>query len=307
MEELGMKKNTVLKVVSTLALLGMTVGCATTREAAWQDKAAGAEKVEESTAADALAALTGEADAAWALRSDPKQAQTAIAKWTELSAQQPTAETYVKIAYAHYFLGNGHFTLTGDAAGADQSFTDGLTAAEKGLAISAPEMIEALNNGVKHTEALQKATKEAVPSLYWHATNLSKWAASKGFATKLRYKDDVKATQLHVKGLDETFFYYAPYRYFGAFEAATAGLLGGDLNKSTENFKQAAEMAPHYLDTKVMWADYQCKKAVDKETYVKLLNEVLAADPTIVPELEPENRIAQTKAKTMLDNVDEYF
>ena len=52
----------------------------------------------------------------------------------------------------------------------------------------------------------------------------------RGFRCKLRYKDDVKATQMHVKSLDDSFFYYAPYRYFGAFEAATAGLLGGDLN-----------------------------------------------------------------------------
>ena len=49
------------------------------------------------------------------------------------------------------------------------------------------------------------------------------------------------------------------------------------------------------------------QKAVDKETYIKLFRAVLAADPTIVPELEPENCIAQTKAKQMLDNVDEYF
>ena len=303
-----MKKDMILKLFSSIAIASLVLGCATTREAAWQDKPAAAEnQAEANTETDAATQLAQEADAAWTQRSDYKQAQLAIAKWTELAQKQPTAETYVKIAYAHYFLGNGHFTLTNDATGADKSFTDGLTAAEKGLAISAPAMIEALNNGVKHTEALQKATKEAVPSLYWHATNLSKWAASKGFATKLRYKDDVKATQMHVKSLDDSFFYYAPYRYFGAFEAATAGLLGGDLNKSTENFKQAAELAPNYLDTKVMWAEYQCKKAVDKETYVKLLNEVLAADPTIVPELEPENRIAQTKAKQMLANVDEYF
>ena len=197
-----MKKNMVLKQVSSIALAALVAGCATTREAAWQgNKAEAANQAEEGTQADAATQLSQEADAAWTQRSDYKQAELAIAKWTELAAQQPTAETYVKIAYAHYFLGNGHYTLSNDAAGADKAFTDGLTAAEKGLAISAPAMIEALNNGVKHTEALQKATKEAVPALYWHATNLSKWAASKGFATKLRYKDDVKATQMHVKKL----------------------------------------------------------------------------------------------------------
>ena len=304
-----MRKNLCVKVLSGLTVLAMTTGCATTREAAWggEKGAAPSTKAQEGAPADAATALASEADVAWAARPDYKQAELAVAKWTELTAQQPTAETYVKIAYAHYFLGNGHYSLAGDQEGADKQFTDGLTAAEKGLAISAPGMIEDIQNGVKHVDALQKAPKEAVPALYWHATNLSRWAASKGFATKLRYKDDVKATMERVKSLNDSFFHYAPYRYFGAFEAATAGLLGGDLKKSTAFFKQAAEFAPHYLDTKVLWAEYQCKKAVDRDLYVQLLNEVLAADPTVVPELEPENRISQAKAKSMLENVDEYF
>ena len=305
-----MQKQMILKAVTGIALAGLITGCATTREAAWSGEQAGtqAQEAEEGSGADdALAALAAEADAAWNARSDHKQAEQAIAKWTELVQQQPSAETYVKISYAHYFLGNGHYALSGDQAGGDNQFAEGLTAAEKALAISAPGMIEAIGNGEKHVDALEKAPKEAVPALYWHATNLSRWAASKGFATKLRYKDDVKATMVRVKTLDDTFFHYAPYRYFGAFEAATAGLLGGDLNKSTEYFKQASEFAPHYLDTKILWAEYQCKKAVDRDLYVQLLNEVLAADPTVVPELEPENRISQAKAKTMLENVDEYF
>jgi len=303
-----MEKQIWIKGLSTLVFATLIVGCATTREAAWEgDKTAPQTQATEGDAVDTLTALATEADAAWAARSDHKQVELAVAKWTELATAQPSAETYVKIAYAHYFLGNGHYSLQGDSEGADQQFTAGLTAAEKGLAIAAPAMIEDVNNGVKHIEALNKTTKEAVPALYWHATNLSRWAASKGFATKLRYKDDVKATMERVKSLDDTFFYYAPYRYFGAFEAATAGLLGGDLKKSTAYFKQAAEFSPHYLDTKVLWAEYQCKKAVDRDLYVQLLNEVLAADPTVVPELEPENTISQAKAKIMLENVDEYF
>ena len=143
--------------------------------------------------------------------------------------------------------------------------------------------------------------------MYWQSTNLGKWAASKGFATKLKYKDAIAATMKHVKSLDEKFFYAAPWRYFGAFEAATAGLAGGDLAKSKVNFETAIEMAPAYLGTKVLFATYYCTKAQEKDLYEKLLKEVIAADPTVDPAIEPENLREIEKAKQALAKIDDEF
>ena len=98
-----MQKQMILKAVTGIALAGLITGCATTREAAWSGEQAGtqAQEAEEGSGADdALAALAAEADAAWNARSDHKQAEQAIAKWTELVQQQPSAETYVKISRA---------------------------------------------------------------------------------------------------------------------------------------------------------------------------------------------------------------
>ena len=66
-------------------------------------------------------------------------------------------------------------------------------------------------------------------------------------------------------------------------------------------------MAPNYLGTKVLWADYLAKKNNDKETYKRLLEEVLAADPNIDPEIAPENRAEQEKAKQLLAEIDNTF
>lgn len=292
----------VLSVVAVTFVLGSA--CATTREAAWKEEAAAAPA---QGSAEQATALIAEGDAAWAQRGDRAQLELALAKWEQAAAQAPSADLYVKLSRGHYLLGDGFHALDDNAELRDKEYEIGLAWAEKAVKLSAPDYVQAVQGGAKHKDAILKAPKEAVPAMYWWATNLGKWAASKGFATRLKYKDDIKATMDHVKSLDENYFYAAPWRYFGAFEALTAGLAGGDLKKSGENFAKAVELAPNYLGTKVLWAEYLTTKTQDKATYEKLLKEVLAADPAVDPEIEAENRIEQKKAQKLLAKIDDNF
>lgn len=278
-------------------------GCATTYEAKWDEKPAATAASET----DALTAATAEGDAAWDARADKAKLQEAITKWEAAFEKGGTGELAAKLARAHYLLGDGYYALENNQEGRDAEYQKGLDWATRALKLSAPEFTKAMTEGKKHAEAITLAPKEAVPAMYWYATNLGKWAATKGFATRLRYKDDIKATMLHVKALDENYFYAAPWRYFGGFEALTAGLAGGSLEKSEENFKKSVELAPAYLGTKVLWADYLCTKKQDKETFKKLLEEVIAADAKADPAIEPENNIEQQKAKKLLAEIDEKF
>ncbi len=277
-------------------------GCATTYNAKWDEKPAVA-----ATADDAVAASVTEADAAWAERGDKAKLTEALAKWEAAFEKAPSAELAAKLARGHYLLGDGYYALENNNEMRDAEYQLGLDWASRSLKLSAPEFAKAMSEGKKHAEAITMAPKEAVPAMYWYATNLGKWAASKGFATRLRYKDDIKATMEHVKSLDEGFFFAAPWRYFGAFEAVTAGLAGGSLEKSEVNFKKAVELAPTYLGSKVLWAEQLCVKKQDKETFKRLLDEVVAADATVEPSIEPENRIEQQKAKKLLGQIDEKF
>lgn len=279
-------------------------GCATTREASWKDEAP---KTASAEGAEKAAALVAEGDEAWKGRADRAQLEKALQKWEEAAALAPSAELYVKLSRGHYLLGDGFHAVEDNAEMRDKEYEIGLAWAERAVKLAAPEYVQAVEGGAKHKDAIRKAPKEAVPAMYWWATNLGKWAASKGFATRLKYKDDIKATMEHVKALDEGYFYAAPWRYFGAFEAVTAGLAGGDLKKSEENFAKAVALAPNYLGTKVLWAEFLATKTQDKATYEKLLKEVLAADPAVDPEIEPENRIEQKKAQKLLAKIDDAF
>jgi hypothetical protein len=286
----------------TMCLALAASGCATTYNAKWEEKPTTA-----ATATDATSTLAAEGDAAWAGRGDKAKLTEAIAKWEAAFEKAPSAELAAKLARGHYLLGDGFHALENAAEARDAEYQQGLDWATKALKLSAPEFAKAMAEGKKHSESISLAGKDSVPAMYWFATNLGKWAASKGFATRLRYKDDIKATMDHVKSLDEGFFYAAPWRYFGSFEAVTAGLAGGSLEKSEQNYKKAVELAPNYLGTKVLWAEYLCTKKNDRATYEKLLKEVLAADPTVDAAIEPENRIEQKKATKMLAEIDERF
>lgn len=278
-------------------------GCATTYNAKWEEKPTAA----ATTADDAATAALTEGDALWAQRADKAKLVEALAKWEAAFEKAPTADLAGKLSRGHYLLGDGYYSLEDNLEARDAEYQKGLDWASRALKLAAPDFAKAMSEGKKHAEAITMAPKEAVPAMYWYATNLGKWAATKGFATRLRYKDDIKATMDHVKALDEMYFYAGPWRYFGAFEAVTAGLAGGSLEKSEQNFKKAVELAPTYLGTKVLWAEQLSVKKQDKDTFKKLLDEVVAADPTAMAEIEAENRIEQAKAKKLLAKIDEKF
>lgn len=275
-------------------------GCAT-YQAKWD------EKVTTAAPTDAATAAMTEGDTAWEARGDKAKLTEAITKWEAAFEKAPSAELAAKLSRAHYLLGDGYLALEGNAEGRDAEYQKGLDWATRSLTIAAPAFAKAMTEGKKHAESITLAPKEAVPGMYWYATNLGKWAASKGFATRLRYKDDIKATMDHVKSLDEMYFHAAPWRYFGSFEAVTAGIAGGSLEKSETNFKKAVELAPNYLGTKVLWAEYLCTKKQDKATFKQLLDEVIAADAKVDPAIAPENTIEQLKAKKLLAEIDEKF
>lgn len=273
-------------------------GCATQHAAKWD------EKVTATGAVDAAAA--GDADALWAERKDPAKHMAAIAKWEAVAAASADAEVFAKLARAWYFAGE-RAAFEDKNEKRDEAYQKGLDWATKSLKLSAPEFAKSMAEGKSHAESITKAPKESIAAMYWYASNLGKWAASKGFATRLRYKDDIKATIDHIKSMDEKYFFAAPWRYLGGYEAQTAGLAGGSLEKSEENFKKAVELAPTYLGTKVLWADYLCVKRQDKATFEKLLKDVVAASATAEPEIEAENLLEQEKAKKLLSQIDEKF
>lgn len=290
------------RALSLLALaIPLATACATTREEKFDAAPATAAAPE---ATEAATGLVAEGDALWAERTDREKLKAALAKWEEAFKAAPGGELAVKLSRGHYFLADGHYALDPDEENRDAHYNLGTEWGERAIGLMAPGFVTAKKAGEKVPDALKKAPAEAAPAFYWWATNLGKWAAGKGLMTLLKYKDDVKATIDHVAATDEGFFYGAAHRYLGAYHAKAPG---GSLEASETHFKKAVEMAPDYLGTKVLWADYLCTKQRDRATYKRLLEEVLAADANSNPDIAAENAVEQKKAQKLLADIDDLF
>jgi tetratricopeptide (TPR) repeat protein len=278
--------------------------CATTYNAGWEQPAA--PSTASTSASETAQALAAQGDASWKMRDDVSKLKEATSQWEAAAAQWANGALYSKIARAHYFLADAHLAMESDEAARDAEYNRGLEWSTSALKLEAPEMVAALKAGDSMIAAVKKAPATASEALLWYASNLGKWAAAHRFATRVKYKDELKAIIDHVHETDPS-QHGATNRWLGSYEAQTIGIAGGSAERSEAYFKKSLEVAPNYFGTKVLWAQFLCTKRRDRETYKRLLNEVIAADPSVDPGNIPENKADQMKAKQLLGTIDSMF
>ncbi len=292
-----------------LALL-LAVGCGGSREAAWDTEPEPTTADQSQQSQDRRATLIQEGEEAWAGREDEASLKTAIQKWEEAAALDPSDHViWERLARAYYFLADGHMSF--DESRHDEmieTFEKGIQAAERALVALSPDFAQRMRAGTRIEEAISVLDASAVPALYWRSSNMGKWGLAKGFATVLSYKDEIRAVMARCMELDATYFHHGPPRYFGAFYARVPAFAGGDLELSKQNFDQALAAAPDYLGTRVLLAEMYAVKAQDRPLFEEQLDFVINANvDELDPEIRPENLIEQRKARELLPKADELF
>jgi hypothetical protein len=280
------------------------------------------------TQAGDFQALVAKAEEHWAQRSDAAQVEQAIAAWEQaIQTQGPSGDErakavgniYASLSRAHYFLADGHIRfqakdpIAPDAEDDPQVFAKmkdhyekGMQSAQSALLVLDPDYAKAIKLGTPMSKAVQGLGRDAVPALYWWATNLGKWALAQGVAKALGEVDNIKAAMDRVLAIQPDYFHYAPYRYFGAYYTKLP-FPTGDLPKSLENFQQAVNKAPKYLGTFVLYAEQYAVKQNDKKLFRDQLEAAINGDPSAAPDVEPENKIEQEKAKLLLKQIEDLF
>lgn len=263
------------------------------------------------TASGDAASLEQEAEAAWAKRGELAEAEKAVAKWDQLLKVDPSrADIRVKLARAHYFIADSHLFFKKEVQQDEQAAAQMLAHYQQGQFEA--EMALGQKYAGYRTKfcarqpfgaALQQLDKDAVPAMYWYATNLGRYALQKSLVEVLNHKDRIKAMMDTIQRLDPAYWYYASDRYFGAYYTKIP-FPSGDLPKSQAYFAKSIKGTPQYLATKVLYARMNLAKAGDREQFKKVLEEVLAYDLSQAPEIEPENAAEQKKAKYYLDQID---
>ncbi len=248
--------------------------------------------------------LLADAEAAWAQRDDKQQLLLAIAKWEEYIATDPNnKEVLGTLARAYYLLGNGHETEK-DAMLA--AFDKGATYGERGMAAN-DAFRACVEGGNKDYKCLDKLTADDILSTYWVYANVGKHAATTGFTAIVANKSKLKAIADWVQATDPHFYYGAGDRILGTYYAKAPAAFGGDLEMSQAHFDASLAIEPNYLGTKVLMAQYLAVKKQDKAMFEQLCNDVISADPEVIPEIAPEQRLEQDNARRLLEKIDDMF
>lgn len=263
------------------------------------------EKVATTTTGASTDSLMAEADALWAQRSDKTQLQAALTKYEQvMNADPDNREAAGRLVRGWYFLGDSH---EADKDAKLAAWDTSISWGKRCLAIN-DDFTALLEKGDEDEASAARAfVKEDVPCLYWTSSALGKWAKLSGLGKTLKNLPTVKAYMTRVGELEPSYFYTGPDRYWGAYYCAIPSFAGRDLDKGKTHLDKAIAANPEYLGTKVILADFWARSAQEKAIFVQTLEEVIAANPDVDPDIAPENRAEQQKAKDLLAQTDDFF
>ena len=213
----------------------------------------------------------------------------------------------VAILYSRSCHFIGHY-LEKDPIKADSIFTEGMDIAwdyiistdsyQEGSAFSEG------NDKEKIIAGIENISDELIPVLYWWVENYSSYLMTKPVMNRLENRDKVETALHQILSIKPDFYYHGANRIFGELYSRLPGV---DLIHSENNFQKSVVGSPNYFANYVSRAQYFHTKNGDREKFIQDLQKVLNMDPTILPEVSPENLFEQEKAKILLSKESSLF
>ena len=237
--------------------------------------------------ADDARALRAEADVHWRRRGEESSLRAAIAAWERVVAGDPAdVESWRLLTRGRDFLAD---------CLAVRETSDG----EAGAGKPRPGLHDA--GAAAATSGLAVAADDPELAFWWaqHTILAATTRGVRGVISLVRHNAKVFATMERVAAAAPTTYFGGPDRYFGTLFGAVPAAAGGDLAKSRVHFERSLAIAECF-DTYVLFAEVYAKAAGDADLRQRLLRHVVEADPAGIPELEPEQRLAQRKAASAL-------
>jgi hypothetical protein len=250
----------------------------------------------------AYQAAVSAGDAAFAQRADRAQLELAVAKYEEaVKLKDDDWQTYAKLARACYALADQWLFFEKDKNPQLflATYEKGLNYAQRGMAALSPEVEQRLAAGVDLKDAVQLLDKQAIELLYWHATNLGRWANAQDITVVLNYKERIYNIMEMVLRFDPNFFYGAADRYFGAYYSIAPSFAGGNLDESWNHFQASLKIAPNYASTYILIAEFLAPKKQDEKMFDENIQKVLDMPDDVIPEMVAETKAEKKKAELL--------
>ncbi len=158
--------------------------------------------------------------------------------------------------------------------------------------------------------ALAEADEDDVPALFWVGFNWGAWInLNRDDPEALADLPRVERLMERVRELDPTYFYGGPDLFFGFYYGGRTKLLGGEPERSKEAFENVIRINGDkpFLLAKVLYAQTYCVNNQDRDTFERLLEEVIDTPDDVLPEETLANKMAKVRAEDLLDEIDDLF
>lgn len=107
---------------------------------------------------------------------------------------------------------------------------------------------------------------------------------------------------------NEWYYYCGAHLFLGAYYAGRPRILGGDPDRGRSHFEIAIEITSgRFLMAYLLYSIFYPVQVQDRGLFEELLNKVIDAPSTVLPEQRLANEIAKAKARRLLERVEEFF
>ena len=173
------------------------------------------------------------------------------------------------------------------------------------------DLNEAQLNG--HLDVLQQALSQldenAVPALFWTASNWAKWVDMNRDSTEsLAQLPKAVMLMQRVLELDERYFLSGAHIFFGVYYGSRSPMMGGDFALSEKHFDQARNNTDNkILLVDLLQAQYLERQRFDRAAFHQRLQKIVAAPADLYPAQGLINSIAKQKAMEFLKREEQWF
>ncbi|HEY2744580.1 MAG TPA: TRAP transporter TatT component family protein [Polyangia bacterium] len=283
-----------MRAAAAVITLALAIGgCISKRTAAFVDPPTPFGTVSQEILDD----LVADGDRAYKARADKKQLDEANRAYGAALRYDPT-NAAILVRLGQIALRRSSVNARG--AGASAYLDEATGYAERALAARNPKLLAAARAAnAKPADVFSHAEPADAPALALYAEALLGWSVMHGTATVMKKRDWIHAAAERALALDPAAGWAAPNRVLATLDCELPHA-GENLHDAMVRFEAAVAVVPAYLPTRVAYAEEYATRTSDETLYRRLLAEVLAANPSALPDAAAENADAQKTARKLL-------
>jgi hypothetical protein len=157
-------------------------------------------------------------------------------------------------------------------------------------------------------KGLKGLSKKAVPAMFWAAFSWANWLnLNSTDPAAIIALPKIEAMARRAAELDSGYGHGSTHALIAVIAASRPSMLGGSDELAKKEFDEAMGIAPDYLMTKVLYAQYYARRTGDQALFDSTLGAVISADIGGKKEQALANTLARRRAKILLAMKKELF